>query len=107
MTTAGVYTDEIQPGRLVIRLDGEIDLANAATVEARLAEVITNRSRSVSIDLSGLDYLDSAGLRVLFALVGRLELLQIEMDVIVSVGSPARRAVELSGLAAVVTVRTS
>jgi anti-anti-sigma factor len=107
MTTAAVHTDETQPGRLLIRLDGEIDLANAATVEMQLREVITNRTRSVSIDLSELDYLDSAGLRILFALVDRLELLQIALDVTVSAGSPARRAVELSGLGAVVAVRTT
>jgi len=106
VTTAGVHTDEIQPGRLLIRLDGEIDLANATTVEQQLSEVITNRTRSVSIDLSNLDYLDSAGLHVLFALVNRLELLQIAMDVVVSRSSPARRAVELSGLGAVVAVRS-
>jgi anti-anti-sigma factor len=107
MTTASVHTDEIQPGRLLIRLAGEIDLANAAAVEVQLREVITNRTQSVSIDLSMLEYLDSAGLRVLFALVDRLELLQIAMDVVVSAGSPARRAVELSGLGAVVAVHTT
>jgi anti-anti-sigma factor len=107
VTTAGVHAEEVRPGRLLITIEGEVDLANAASVGEQLAAVITNRTRSVSIDLSGLDYLDSAGLRVLFALVDRLDLLQIELEVVLSAASPARRAVELSGLGAVVAVRTS
>jgi anti-anti-sigma factor len=107
VTTAGVHAEETRPGRLLIRLDGEVDLANAASVGARLSAVITNRTHSVTIDLSRLDYLDSAGLRVLFTLVDRLQLLQIELDVLLALDSPARRAVELSGLGAVVAVRVS
>jgi stage II sporulation protein AA (anti-sigma F factor antagonist) len=107
MTEAGVRTEETEPGRLLVRLDGEVDLENAFTVEERLREVITNRVESVTLDLGGLDYLASAGLRVLFGLANRLELLQIALDVVVPVGSPARKAAELSGLGAVVTLRAT
>lgn len=107
MTEAEVLSEESEPGRLLVRLDGEVDLENVRRVEKRLAEIITNRAVSVTLDLGGLDYLDSAGLRLLFTLADRLQLLQITLDVVVPLSSPARKAVELSGLGAVVTVRST
>jgi anti-anti-sigma factor len=89
-------------GVVRIALVGEIDMSNAAGVESSLVEAITNRATAVVLDLAGLRYIDSAGLRVLFLLVGRLETLQIALEVSAPVGSPARRVVELSGLAALV-----
>ena len=83
-------------------LAGEIDLENAAVVEDQLLAAITNHTERVSLDLSGVEYLDSAGLRVLFHLVDRLSTLQIEALLVASADSPARRVIELSGLAQLV-----
>ena len=51
--------------------------------------------------MSGVAYLDSAGLRVLYTLATRLDLLQIGLEVEAPVGSVARHVIELSGLASV------
>ena len=83
-------------------LAGEIDLDNAAVVEGQLLAAITNHTERVSLDLSGVEYLDSAGLRVLFHLVDRLSTLQIEALMVAPADSPARRVIELSGLALLV-----
>lgn len=76
----------------VARLSGEIDISNAATVEKRLRELLDDSS--AVLDLSGLSYLDSAGIRLLFrlgeALRGRLRLVLGE-------GSPVRRVLEIAG----------
>ncbi len=85
-----------------IALVGEIDMSNADTIESDLVDAISNRATAVVLDLAGVRYIDSAGLRVLFLLVGRLETLQIDLEVSAPIGSPARRVVELSGLAALV-----
>jgi anti-anti-sigma factor len=91
-----------EDGRVRIVVRGEVDLQNAGDVEAQLTEAISNQATMVSIDLSGVDYLDSAGLRVLFHLVDRLATLQIGIELIAAPGSPSRRVIELSGLAALV-----
>jgi anti-anti-sigma factor len=88
-----------------ITLKGEIDMANATLVEDEVADAITNQMTTVSIDLTEVTYLDSAGLRILFGLVDRLPTLQIDLELVASLTSPARRVIELSGLAAVVAVR--
>lgn len=89
-----------------IVIDGEVDLANADAVQQEVFAAVNNRLAGVCIDLSGLTYIDSAGLRILFALAERLRLLQTECTVIAPYGSPVRRVIELSGLASVVDVRT-
>jgi anti-anti-sigma factor len=75
-----------------IAVSGEIDLANAAMVEEQISAAVTNQVTGVTMDLGGLSYIDSAGLHVLFALVARLEVLQIDLRVHVPPGSLARRA---------------
>jgi anti-anti-sigma factor len=90
------------PSRVHIDLRGEVDLENAASVEEQLAAAIPNHLRSVTLDVSGLEYIDSVGLRILFALAARLDVLQIALRVVAPTGSLARRVLELSGFGAVV-----
>ncbi|MCE3555395.1 STAS domain-containing protein [Pseudonocardia sp. RS11V-5] len=106
MTELSVDAREPEPGRWEIALAGEVDLDNAGAVEQRLQDLITNRARSVVLDLGGLTYLDSAGLRTLFTLANRLELLQVGLEIVVPADSPVRKAVQLVGLGEVATIRT-
>ncbi|HET6952672.1 MAG TPA: STAS domain-containing protein [Acidimicrobiales bacterium] len=103
MTIARVEVDTAG-GSLLIRLSGDVDLANARAVEAELRHVITNQVVDVTIDLTDVAYLGSAGVRVLFHLADRLAVLQIGLALDAPVGSPARRVIDLSGLGAVVPV---
>ncbi|WP_197318878.1 STAS domain-containing protein [Saccharomonospora sp. NB11] len=84
-----------------ILLTGEIDLSNSDLVREKIFASIDNRLVAVKIDLGGLAYIDSAGLRILFALAERLRLLQTECRIAAPVGTPARRVLELSGMSAV------
>src|SRR5689334_20338782 len=57
--------DESQDGdALVLTLTGRLDAVTSPPVEARLLEAV-RRSPGVVLDLSGLDYVSSAGLRIL------------------------------------------
>ncbi|MHC1563202.1 STAS domain-containing protein [Actinomycetospora sp. C-140] len=103
MTTATVV---VHPRDSAVRIDigGEVDLENAATVEEQLSAAIPNETTEVTLGLGELSYLDSAGLRVLFALAARLEVLQIELRVHVPPGSVTRRVLELSGFEGVASL---
>jgi anti-anti-sigma factor len=105
MTTANVV---VAPVDSTVRIDigGEIDLENAETVEEQLSAAIPNETTQVTLGLGGLQYLDSAGLRVLFALAARLEVLQIELRVDVPPGSLTRRVLQLSGFEGVATMES-
>jgi stage II sporulation protein AA (anti-sigma F factor antagonist) len=105
MTAHGVTVSARADGDVVlIVVSGEIDLANAEFVEQQLASAISNRTMKAAVDLSDVAYVDSIGMRVLFALALRLETAQIEFKLIAPIGSPARRVIEISGLDSIVTV---
>lgn len=87
-----------------ISITGEVDLSNAESVQEQLFSAISNRLTSVRLDLGGLGYIDSAGMRILFALAERLRLLQTDCTVFVPKDSPTRRVLELSGLDSVLTL---
>jgi anti-sigma B factor antagonist len=53
--------------RLVVRARGELDLASAAGFEAKLRDAIRANSFGVILDLGGVTFIDSTGLRVLIS----------------------------------------
>lgn len=106
MTTATVTPLGTVDGVCTLAVTGEVDLANAAEVEDRILDHTANDLVGVVLDLGGLDYLDSTGLRLLFALAARLEISQIGLELVVAPGSPVRRALELTGMALVVPLRS-
>lgn len=57
---------------LVATARGEVDAANADAL-ATAIEVRVGSARTVVLDLSGLDYLDSAGIHMLFQFGRRLD----------------------------------
>lgn len=103
MTTADVEVRS-HGNTVEIVLTGEIDLSNSDVVKEKVFASIDNHLLAVTIDLAGLSYIDSAGLRILFALAERLRLLQTTCTVIAPPGTPTRRVLEMSGMAAVAQV---
>lgn len=89
-------------GHVSIVISGDIDLANADDIGGDIAVAIPNHCTSASIDLSGVTYIDSIGMRLFFNLVARLRTAQIALSVIAPPQSPARRIIDVSGLGAVV-----
>ena len=83
MTEASVIVDSVRDDALAVAVAGEIDMSNAPTVERQILEAIPNHLAAVTVDLSALDYIDSAGLRLLFTLGTRLETLQIGLVLVV------------------------
>ncbi|MBV9919463.1 MAG: STAS domain-containing protein [Pseudonocardia sp.] len=107
MTEAHIAVERAHGDRMRIAVGGEIDLGNAAAVERQIRDAISNQLTEITLDLHGLTYIDSAGLRVLFTLGTRLKTLQIGLELVVPADSPIRRTIELSGLTAAVPVRAA
>ena len=105
MTTANVKV-HVAGSAVHISIAGEIDLANAGAVEDEVLAAVDNTATHVIMDLTDLMYIDSSGLRILFMLAGRLEVLQVRMQVVAPHGTPIHRVIELSGLDALVELRS-
>ena len=57
---------------VVARLTGEIDLSNADSIEGAIAEATPNHALALILDVSALDYLDSAGIHLIYKLREKL-----------------------------------
>lgn len=75
----------------IARVTGEIDETNERSVEAELAAL---GAEPVIADLSGLAFIGSAGIRILFGLAERTQ----RLVVVVPADAPFRRALELAEL---------
>jgi anti-sigma B factor antagonist len=77
MTTALTFTTGHRPdGCAVLAATGEIDMSNAHDFGLALADALPADAASpLVVDLTRVEYLDSAGLAVLFPHVERLHLL--------------------------------
>ncbi|HEV2998965.1 MAG TPA: STAS domain-containing protein [Solirubrobacteraceae bacterium] len=51
----------------VLRLRGELDVASASRLEQALADVTQDAPRIVVVDLGGVEFMDSTGLRVVLS----------------------------------------
>jgi anti-sigma B factor antagonist len=59
-------------GHSVLEVGGEVDVYTAPVLRERLAQLIDGGARSVVVDLSRVDFLDSTGLGVLVGALKRL-----------------------------------
>ena len=91
-------------GAVRIRLSGEIDLENVSTVDEQICAAVSGQPTGVSVDLTNLTYLDSAGIRLLFDLVSHLQKSNIALKLIAPFESPARRLIQFSGLDSLVVL---
>jgi anti-anti-sigma factor len=61
----------VQNGGAALSLEGELDMATAAALEERLSDLEDHGSRHLVLDLTGLSFIDSTGLRVLLQATAR------------------------------------
>jgi anti-anti-sigma factor len=89
---------------LTARITGEIDLSNASQFEETIVDAVPNTALGMVIDLSGVEYLDSAGVRMLVHLVERFRWRQQVMRVASPDGSRVRGVLSMAGADGVIPV---
>ncbi|GII60768.1 anti-anti-sigma factor [Sphaerisporangium krabiense] len=72
-TPLTVVASERPDGTPVLAVTGEIDMSNAGVLDDALTT--STGDGALLVDLSGVEYLDSAGLTVLFAHAARIRVL--------------------------------
>lgn len=83
--------------RVLVCPSGEVDVATAGAVESRIREQLGRGARHVVVDLTGVTFMDSTGIRLL--LVGEANAAGAGARFSVIAGSPAsRRPLEICGL---------
>jgi anti-anti-sigma factor len=89
---------------VVARVTGEIDLSNADDIGAAIALEVTNRARVLVLDLAEVEYLDSAGMRLIFRLQERLRARSQTLRLVIPAASAIHDALRLAGVSGVVEV---
>jgi anti-sigma B factor antagonist len=83
---------------MVAHLTGEIDLSNAGTIGDAVAETLANHSAGLVLDLTDVDYLDSAGIQLIYRLREDLRVRGQFLRLVIADGSPANDALRLAGV---------
>jgi anti-sigma B factor antagonist len=83
---------------LIARMGGEVDLSNAESIGDAIAETTPNHVLGLILDLSELDYLDSAGIHLIYKLRERLRARGQTLGLVVPAGSPSNDALRLAGV---------
>jgi anti-sigma B factor antagonist len=83
---------------VVARLTGEIDLSNANSIERAIAEATPNQALGLILDVSALDYLDSAGIHLIYKLREQLRARGQTLRLVIPPESHANDALRLAGV---------
>lgn len=92
-------------GIAVLAVTGEIDLATIPAFEAAIAEALAPRPSALIIDLSGVDFLASAGLQALVATHEKVS--GTAGFAVVADGPATSRPIELTGLDQILALHAS
>ncbi len=93
-------------GTLVIRAEDRLDLANAQVFHDELDAAIESSERAVVIDMSGLTYISSAGLRVIIQMLRRLQRQDARLA-LCSLSHEVQNVFDTSGIGRLVDIQPS
>jgi anti-sigma B factor antagonist len=93
---------EQRDGIVVAHLEGEVDMSNADQLKSALVRGMTNEVFGLVLDLSALEYIDSAGIHILLELREQLKNRGQALRLVVPAGSVVGRTLEIAGVGALV-----
>lgn len=80
---------------VVARVTGELDIAGAPSTGESIHDAVPASARGLVVDMSGLDFIDSSGIAMLFGLSRRLTSRRQELRVVARDGTPVRRVLQI------------
>jgi anti-anti-sigma factor len=85
------------PNVLIAHVTGEVDMSNAEDVGATVIKATPNEAQGVVLDLSGVDYLDSAGIYVIYGMRASLQARGQALILVIPPVSPVYDSLRLAG----------
>ena len=83
---------------VIAAVTGEVDISNVKGIEQAVTFATPNHAERVLMDLSGVDYLDSAGIHLVYRLRESLRSRGQGLTLIIAEDSPAADALRLAGV---------
>ena len=95
----GVETRPDADGGPVIAVTGDLDISSVGRLRAAVDELAAERPQELTFDMSGLRFMDSAGIAVLLGAAGKVPTVRLRNPT-----AAVRRVIELTGLTEVLRV---
>jgi anti-anti-sigma factor len=92
---------------LIAAWHGEIDMSNARTLEHETLEALRNSDVGLTVDLSEVGYIDSAGIRSLLTIRRLLQERQQQLHLVIPEDSVINKALEVGGVVSAIPVHRS
>jgi anti-anti-sigma factor len=101
----GILTLQVEPlgDELVVRASGELDIASAKALEDELRRAIDSDASAVALDLGGVTFIDSTGLRGLLLAATQCDLTARQFRLL-RVSKQVKQVIETSGVADILPV---
>ena len=96
-------TTETTASATIVSIEGQINSANATAMEAQVQAIIDGGARGLVFDFSALDYISSAGLRMVLVVAKRLKQ-EGGLLVLCSMQPHVREVFDISGFLAILNV---
>ena len=93
-------------GVAIVVTTGRIDTTTSGSVEDAIRKVVDGGARSLLVDLGGVEYISSAGLRVFLVLAKRMRDLQGRL-MLCGMTEPVRQVFQLAGFMPLFRVETT
>jgi len=95
----GVETRPDEPGGPVIAVSGDLDISSVERLRGAVSDVAAEHPQELTFDVSGLRFMDSAGIAVLLGAAGKVPTVRLRNPT-----TAVRRVIELTGLTEVLKV---
>ncbi len=94
---------ETTPTATIVALQGQLNSANAGTIEAEVLGLVSGGARNLVLDFAALDYISSAGLRMVLVVAKRLKQ-EGGLLVLCGMQPHVREVFDISGFLAILNV---
>ncbi|MEO5335748.1 MAG: STAS domain-containing protein [Magnetospirillum sp. WYHS-4] len=92
-----------ESGQVVVELNGRLDSNTCKPVEDRLVALLDGGTQALVLDFTGLEYISSAGLRVLLVTAKRMKAAQGRLS-ICAIRPEVREVFEISGFSKIFSI---
>ena len=80
---------------VVARLSGELDISVAEKTGRKIADAVASSALGVVVDMSGLEFMDSSGVSMLFSLARQVGSHRQQLRVVAPPGRPVSRVLQI------------
>lgn len=91
----GVEIEQRDDEVVVARLTGELDISAADRTGKKIAEAVPSSARGLVVDMSGLEFMDSSGVSMLFSLARQVGSHRQQLRVVAPPGRPVSRVLQI------------